>query len=423
MDKELIDKNILFPALFKYATEGVVVSDRNGNIIIVNSRAESMLGYNEGELDGKKIEYLVPERFSKNHSSHRSKYFHSPEARSMGQGMILFARKKTGEELPVEISLSSFENEGQMFAISFIIDVSKRKEQENALAKAHQELIDFSKKIKTLNEDLENKVQERTQMLAGAINELEYANKTLKEAEAEVHKALDKEKELNELKSRFVTTASHEFRTPLATILSSVTLIDKYNSLQDEDKRKKHIERIKSSVNNLREILNDFLSISKLEEGSVKAAANEFELQSFFQSLVDDVSLLLKKTQSMQFEYSGNNSMVVMDKQLLKNILLNLLSNAIKYSEEGKKISVYVVKSPKEISIRVLDQGIGIPLEDQQHLFKRFFRAENATNIQGTGLGLNIVQKYVELLNGEIGFKSEHEKGTEFWVKLPYASI
>jgi signal transduction histidine kinase len=273
-------------------------------------------------------------------------------------------------------------------------------------------------KIRVLNLDLEKRVHERTSELDEVIKKLEITNDSLKKAQVNISKALQKERELNELKSRFVTMASHEFRTPLSTILSSVSLISKYKDAEEQDKRDKHIERIKSAVHNLTGILNDFLSLSQLEEGKAQNKPVLFNVENFTAGVVEELKALLKKEQVIIYRHEGRNEDVCLDKQLLKNVLINLISNAIKYSSEGKKINVRTKQEQKVISIEIQDQGIGIPKEDQQHLFSRFFRANNATNVQGTGLGLNIVKKYIELLGGEIDFSSEENKGSVFTVKI-----
>jgi signal transduction histidine kinase len=271
-------------------------------------------------------------------------------------------------------------------------------------------------KIRILNLDLEKRVQERTAELAEVIKKLEITNDILKKAQVNISKALQKEKELNELKSRFVTMASHEFRTPLSTILSSASLISKYSEGEDQDKREKHIDRIKSAVNNLTGILNDFLSLSQLEEGKAQNKPVNFHLQDFTTGVIEEMKTLLKKDQNIIYKHTGSSDEISLDKQLLKNILINLISNAIKYSSEGKEINITTELDNKILKLQIQDQGIGIPKEDQQHLFSRFFRANNATNVQGTGLGLNIVKKYIELLGGEIDFSSELNKGSIFTV-------
>jgi signal transduction histidine kinase len=277
--------------------------------------------------------------------------------------------------------------------------------------------------ITKLNLDLEKRVNERTTDLAEVIRKLEITNDSLKKAQINIGKALRKEKELNELKSRFVTMASHEFRTPLSTILSSASLISKYMIVEDQDKREKHIERIKSAVTNLTGILNDFLSLSQLEEGKAQIKPVEFNLIHFCEEVSDEMRSVAKKDQIIKYEAAGMTGNICVDKHLLKNILINLISNAIKYSPEGKLISLKTELSEKELNLEVKDQGIGIPKEEHVHLFTRFFRANNAGNVQGTGLGLNIVKKYVELLQGSITFSSEINKGTIFYVKIPIQKL
>ena len=273
--------------------------------------------------------------------------------------------------------------------------------------------------IQRLNSELEQRVKERTQELGRAIKKLEQTNRSLYEAEREVRKALKKEKELHELKSRFVTIASHEFRTPLSTVLSSASLIGKYKTADDDDKRIKHVDRIKSAVSNLTSILNDFLSISRIEEGKIYNVPTTFDLEAFAAEVADEAQGVLKLGQKINYRHLSEESTVVLDKQLLKNILFNLLSNASKYSAEHKEINFTTNLEDSTIKIVVEDQGIGIPDADKAHLFTPFFRAQNVTNIQGTGLGLNIVKKYVDIMGGELDYESELDKGTTFTVTLP----
>ncbi len=239
-----------------------------------------------------------------------------------------------------------------------------------------------------------------------------------KKAEEEIRNALEKEKQLSELKSRFVSMASHEFRTPLGTILSSASLLARYDQTEQQPKRIKHIQRIKSSVTNLTTILEDFLSITRLEEGSIKLRLEEFLLKPFFEEVISDVKGLLKPDQRIELE--GQDGLeVCLDKFFLRNILNNLLSNAIKYSHEGTLIRVRILEHFEELQFEVIDQGIGIPEDEQHHLFERFFRAKNATNIQGTGLGLNILKKYVDHLGGQVHLESQINQGTTFKVCCP----
>jgi signal transduction histidine kinase len=229
--------------------------------------------------------------------------------------------------------------------------------------------------------------------------------------------ALEKERELNELKSRFVTMASHEFRTPLGTILSSASLIGKYETNEHQTKREKHIDRIKAAVSNLTEILNDFLSLEKLEEGVVRCQMVRINGKQLLSETIDDLKGISRNGQTIELVYEGNEE-IFADPQLMKNIIINLVSNAIKYSKDDGQITVSSAVTSERFELNITDRGIGIPLEDQKNIFDRFFRATNAGNIQGTGLGLNIVKKYVELMDGSISFVSS-EEGTTFTVSLP----
>ena len=232
-------------------------------------------------------------------------------------------------------------------------------------------------------------------------------------AEKDLREALDKEKELSELKSRFVSMASHEFRTPLSTVLSSAYLIEKYTTADDQPKREKHLQRIVSSVNMLTDILNDFLSVGKIEEGKIQVRLTEFNIQELIISIAAEIKNNLKKQQKIRYHHEGNPD-VLLDASLLKHIIMNLVSNASKFSSETGPIEIKTICYNHNIILSVKDHGIGISKEDQKHLMERFFRGANVSNIQGTGLGLHIISKYAELMNGTVECKSELEKSTEF---------
>ncbi|MGZ6523240.1 MAG: sensor histidine kinase, partial [Bacteroidia bacterium] len=216
----------------------------------------------------------------------------------------------------------------------------------------------------------------------------------------------------------FVAMASHEFRTPLATILSSLSLVSTYIEKDDTEKQIKHINRIKSSVTHLTDILNDVLSLSKLEEGGQVCSLEKVDVKKFFPQVIKEVDGIIKEGQTIVFTHTGNAEALI-DKKMIRHVLLNLLSNAIKFTSEGEKIEMFTSVSNNETEIIIKDKGIGISEEDQKHLFERFFRASNATNIQGTGLGLSIVSKYVEMHNGTIACESILDEGTKFIIKLP----
>lgn len=243
-----------------------------------------------------------------------------------------------------------------------------------------------------------------------------------KNIQKELAKALRIEQELNELKSRFISMASHEFRTPLSAILSSAILIGKQNEPGKEEHRKKHLARIRTHVKHLVVILNDFLSLSKLEEGKVQAKPCFFELIKFCTTIVDEMEATKKEGQDVRLKHTATQMQVLLDPKLLGHILTNLLSNALKYSEEGKEVVLEIQQTEKALTFNITDNGIGIPDREQKNLFERFFRAENATNIEGTGLGLHIVKQYVELMEGSVSFTSKVGKGSTFTVQLPLNS-
>ena len=240
-----------------------------------------------------------------------------------------------------------------------------------------------------------------------------------KRTETEMLNALKKERELGELKSRFVSMASHEFRTPLSTILSSANLIARQNEPGKEEQRLKNVERIRSSVKNLVGILDEFLSLGRLEEGKVSVKPEAFDLVAFMEAIVQELQHAQKPGQQVRIATSQTSIPVTLDKQFIRNIFLNLLSNALKYSPEGKPVDITLEALEKQVRIQIADQGVGIPQDEHKHLFDLFFRARNATNIQGTGLGLPIVKKYIDLMQGDIAVESQVEQGTTFTVTLP----
>ena len=359
-----INKDLRFDAFFNSASIGIIVVNQSGIIVMANTFAHKLFAFDENKMIGNVLEKLIPQRYHHKHVGHRDHYNENPQSRSMGANMILSALRQDGSEFPVEISLGHFTTDDEKFTIAFIVDITIRKANE------------------------------------------------------ELTKSLEKEKELNDLKSRFVSMASHEFRTPLSTILSSISLLSKYTKTEDQPKRDKHVERIKYSVKSLTDILNEFLSLGKIEAGKIEVRNEEFDLKAFVDSVVYEMNILLKPGQQFNYTHIGDK-ILFSDSHLLKHILVNLISNAIKFSPENSVIKIYSEITGGITTIQITDQGMGIPKSDQVHLFERFFRATNVTNIQGTGLGLHIVGRYVELLDGIIKYNSELEKGSSFTIKLP----
>jgi PAS domain S-box-containing protein len=474
----------------------------------------------------------------------------------MGAANELFAKRKDDSVFPVEISLSHFNNDSQLFVIAFIIDITVRKQNEDLLKEQKNQVLQFAEQTKRLNAELEKKIEDRTKMLKETLEALEntqqettkalnfqkailnhagaciiatdvhgvvqlfnstaeeylgysksevidqvnvvqfhlaseiqskaaafsreigkivtpdfnvlsaksmddlpnehewtYVRKdgttftvslnvtTLRDAQNTIsgflgvavdiseiknyqnslQVALEKEKQLGDLKSRFVTMASHEFRTPLSTILSSVSLIDKYTSVEDLEKREKHVKRIKSAVGNMKDILEDFLSLGKMEEGKIQLnpeLLTPAELRDELEAVIQEMQRLTKPSQQITHTFTVTEDCNV-DRKMLRHIMTNLISNAIKFSPEGSSVDVSCENKKNELAFTIQDTGIGISEADQKHLFERFFRAENASNIQGTGLGLHIISRYLDLVDGHIELASKLNKGSTFIVHIP----
>jgi PAS domain S-box-containing protein len=409
--KSSINKDIRFEALFNSASLGIIVVDKKGTIVLANHFADKLFGYTDQSMAGEVLETLIPQRYHHKHVGYRDDYAHDPKARGMGIGMTLSAIRKDGTEFPVEVSLGHFKTDEEQFVIAYIADITKRKQSEQEIIRQQADLEAINEAMKKLNASLEAKVNKRTIELQSTLNELEASKE-------ELTISLEKEKEVNDLKSRFVSMASHEFRTPLSTVLSSISLLAKYSTTEDQPKRDKHIDRIKSSVKTLTDILNEFLSLGKIEEGKVDVKPDTFDLTEFISNTINEMNVLLKQGQKIQYNHIGT-PFTYSDSNLLKHVLVNLISNAIKFSPENSIIHIETKIIDDITILQITDQGIGIPKADQIHLFERFFRATNVTNIQGTGLGLHIVGRYVELLKGTITYQSTLEQGSTFTITYP----
>ncbi|MEY2792216.1 MAG: hypothetical protein RJA76_208 [Bacteroidota bacterium] len=393
--------NFHFEAIFKEAAIGILLTDSKSTILTSNDFIDRLFGYDSNELIGQNISILIPNHLKERHASHQEKFLKEPVVRPMGVGLDLKAKRKDGSLFPVEISLSHFIENNERYFIAFVSDVTLKR-------KVEMELILKNQEINQLNESLEEEVKLRTQALQNTLVKLE-ANAQ------ELENALQKEKELGDLKTRFVSMASHEFRTPLTSILTSASLLEKYQKAEEQPKRNQHIDRIKSSVYHLTEILEEFLSVGKLESGKVEINLSTNSLHAF----IDDLLLDLKSYESLtqQIQLSINDDVLwTTDFSILRKILINGLSNALKFSQ--KDVHLMVDVNSQELIIRIIDKGIGISKEDQKHLFERFFRGSNATVIPGTGLGLHLIDQYVKLLKGSLEIISETDKGTELIIRL-----
>jgi signal transduction histidine kinase len=305
---------------------------------------------------------------------------------------------------PVEASLSYFYLDEELYVVAYILDLTTKQA-------AEQELLTQQQRVTRLNAELEQKVTDRTNALLITLEQLEKRGN-------ELAQALAAEQELGDLKSRFVSMASHEFRTPLTAVLSSADLIEEYPGGEQQPQRLKHVQHIRASVQHLNDILEEFLSVGRIEEGKVEAKPANFNLTTLVQETVANVQSFLKSGQIIDYQVDCPVP-VRLDASLLRKILVNLLSNALKYSPENSVVTVRATCAPRRLTLRVQDQGIGIAKEDQTHLFEQFFRASNVVTVPGTGLGLYIIAKYLELMGGTIDLQSMPDQGTTVTILLP----
>jgi signal transduction histidine kinase len=364
----------------------------------------------------------MPDHHRVLHDQYLRNYHEGGPARIIGIGRDEKGRRKDGSIFHMRLAVNAVNINGKRFYAGIIQDKTHLRAAEEEIERMNQEL---ERKVIQRTLELEEKNNQLIQInttLNREIKERQQIESILRDNERELQHALEKEKELNELKSRFVSMASHEFRTPLSTIQSSAGLISRYPLSDQQQQRSRHIERIKSSVNMLTGILDDFLSLAKLEEGRISMTPETFTFDELVTEVLDDLRTTLKPGQKTIHESKTTNIQLVQDRSLLKHVLYNLLSNATKYSPENRSIFLRTTMSGPLFQFEIEDQGIGIPIQDQAHLFTRFFRAKNAINIQGTGLGLNIVRQYINLMGGEIQFSSVEGKGSCFTIRIPISA-
>lgn len=381
----------LLEAIVSTAIDGIITIDRNGIIDTVNPSALDIFGYKKNELIGQNISILMPEPYRSKHDDFIQAYLRTGQAKIIGKGREVEGLKKDGTIFSFRLAVSKVELDDQIIFAGFVHDLTKEK-----IAK---------KQIRHYTEELERKVKERTKDLVNIVGELE-------DTKREVSLSLEKEKELNKMKSHFVSMASHEFRTPLSSVQLSATLIEKYLKKSDHEGVLKHVDRIKNSVNLLSSILSDFLSLEQLEAGAVQTNLQDINLVKLAEEVTEEMQMICKKNQHIVYEHTGAKGNFFLDANLIKNSVINLISNSIKFSGENSFIEFNTKIKDDTCSITVKDNGIGIPETDQKNLFEPFFRANNTESIPGTGLGLNIVRRYVRLMGGKVQFESEVNNGT-----------
>ena len=372
------DLRHIYSSLWHQAGVMILISDCRGNLQAINNIAKTKLGYEQLDF-GKQLRTEDIISTQDQHAFLYQYYGRSPKGDFSDVLQARLSKEKTvhvewsfvtkqQEPLPVLLSVSPLMNSLHKWVgyVFIAFDITERKNQEKLM-----------------------------------------------------QASLAKEKKLGSLKSRFVTIASHEFRTPLSTIASSAHLTAKYTKEADQHKRERHLNRIISAVHTLTDILNEFLNVGKIEEGKISIKIGQLALDEFFKTVLHDIRANAKKGQQFIYEHTGQ-TLVYTDQSLVKNILINLISNAIKFSSENAMIRIFSEADDRSLKLTVEDEGIGIEPQDIEHLTKRFFRGTNASNIQGTGLGLHIVAKYVERLQGKMTCSSVPGIGTKFTIYLPF---
>lgn len=355
-----------FRSLVEAAPTAIIISNTQGEITLVNHEAEALFGYNRDELIGSSIDQLVPHEIREAHAGKRHQYVSAPTDRRLDHQGELTALRKDGSSFATEIALSYVPHPDMPVVMSFIRDITERKRWEEVLIKS-----------------------------------------------------LEREKELNELKSRFVSMASHEFRTPLTAILSSSEILLHFRERLDEEKINRKLNIISLEVKHLTNIIDDVLDLGRMQSGRSEFRPEMTDLDLICRDLIDEFQARLDLKQNIAYSCQQAPMMATVDKRLMRQVIMNLVSNAIKYSPEGKSIYVTLEQTPDTIIMKVRDEGIGIPADDLTHLFEPFHRASNVHRISGTGLGLSITKQAVEMHDGTIEVETQENVGSTFIVQIP----
>jgi len=409
----------ILQSIIESAIDGIILIEDWGTVVLINPAATRMFGYQANEVIGQNITLLMPSPHRENHHGYLKNYHETGIRKIIGIGREIEGLRKDGTRFPARLAVSEMLIHDRKYFTGIIQDLTQMKAVEEQILNLNRELEQIVRDRTLELQDTVNLLLETNRQLNQSIEKHQEYEMELLTTRDELHRSLEKEKELNTLKSRFISMASHEFKTPLSSILSSSSLISKYNAHDQVVDRLRHIDRIKTSVYHLNHILSDFLSVTRLDEGRLEPNITAVEIPDMVEDLQAELDNLLKKDQSLIFHLTPTTIKIVSDKNILRNILYNLLSNAIKYSEEGKPIHCHMAKEDQFLKIEIIDEGIGIPEVDQKHIGSRFFRASNAVYIAGTGLGLNIVISYLNALHGNFSFTSEEGVGTTISITLP----
>lgn len=388
-------------------SEGVLVVAEDQRVLAVNQPLLEIFGYSRKEVEGMGFDMLIPALQRQKHGDYFQAFIQDPSKRRMASGRILYGKHKEGYNIPLEIGLTPMKTENAFFVVALILDITHKYERE--------------KNIERLNRELEEMVKERTDQLKRSVEDLTRECEKRENAENKVRQALKREKELNALKTSFMQMVSHEFKTPLSGILTSAMLIEKYKGADQQEKRLKHLDSIKRKVQHLDTLLNDFLAVERLGSGRESYRFTEFWLNDLLSEVIGESEQLITEGQQLIPVLPEDKIQMFQDKVVLNLILTNVLNNAIKYSGAHGKIQIHAERLPEQglLKIQVQDNGIGIPTDEQQYIFSRYFRATNAKNLKGTGIGLNMAKKHLQNLGGHIFFTSIEGKGSVFTIMIP----
>jgi len=355
-----------YRALVNFAPDPIVIIDHTGHIVLVNERMENFFGYQPSELIGQPVEVLITDTMHEIHMSHRHEYLAVPSSRVMGENRDLTIRRKDGVDVPVHISLSPIATGGEQLTMAYIVDVTAQRQLEQSL-----------------------------------------------------RAALVKEKELSELRTRFISMVSHDFRTPLTVIRSSTDILQMYYDRLEEERKSEHYDKIRKQIDRMIALLNDVLTISRSDAGKTPFNPILQDLDRFCRNIVEEFQSEPDLKHTLVYTSSEGAAHAPIDEKLLQQAIINLLTNALKYSPEGSNVYLDLSFDENDAVIQVKDNGIGIPEADQPRLYETFHRAGNVGGIPGTGLGLAIVKRSIEAHNGTIEFESQVGEGTTFIVRLP----
>ncbi|SNR34096.1 PAS domain S-box-containing protein [Lutibacter agarilyticus] len=380
----LKDKTSFYKVCFDSMQIGILVFNQERKIVLANQPLADLLGVDEVYLLQHKIDAFFK------HTEIFKAYIQNPEEEIFKSTIELEEFHANGSSIFLELNFGKMVYEGELYFKALISDISLRKLKEV--------------KITKLNVQLEEEVRIR--------------NLKLEEAVIQLKKTLNKEKELNSLKTKFITLASHEFKTPLSAILSSTELMAKYANLLNTGKLNEHLQKVKMMVNRLNGMLDDLLTLENIETGQVSTNFSHFNYNDLIQEIIIATKPHLKKNQTINIEKS-DLKLIYHDFNILKIILTNLLYNAIKFSKENSEIFLKISSSKSNLHLSVKDSGIGIPKAEQGFIFTQFFRAKNAIYYPGTGIGLNIIKGYINRFKGDIKFTSVENEGSVFIIKLP----